>query len=104
MKLTVFNGSPRGKESNTGVLLEHFLNGFIETQGNTYKLAYLIRVRERNNFVEMFQQAEQALLGFQRPHHQEPHPVHEKGGGRIHKEIDRQEEPGSNTCRSHQTG
>jgi len=39
MKLTVFNGSPRGEESNTGTLLEHFLNGFVETQGNTYELA-----------------------------------------------------------------
>jgi hypothetical protein len=64
MKLAIFNGSPRGKESNTGTLLEYFLNGFVETQGNTYELAYLIRVRERNKFVEMFRQAEQVLLAF----------------------------------------
>src|SRR4030042_5392038 len=64
MKLTVFNGSPRGKESNTGILLEHFLNGFIETQGNTYEIAYLIRGRERNKFVEMFRQAQQVILAF----------------------------------------
>ena len=31
MKLTVFNGSPRGKKSNTTILLEHFLKGFMET-------------------------------------------------------------------------
>lgn len=64
MKLTVFNGSPRGKESNTGTLLDHFLNGFVETQGNTYELAYLIHVRERNKFAEMFREAEQVLLAF----------------------------------------
>ena len=29
MRLTVFNGSPRGKGSNTKVLLEHFTNGFM---------------------------------------------------------------------------
>jgi len=64
MKLTVFNGSPRGKESNTGTLLEHFLKGFIETQGNIYELAYLIRVKERNKFVELFREAEQVLVVF----------------------------------------
>lgn len=64
MKLTVFNGSPRGKESNTRTLLEHFLNGFVETQGNIYELAYLIRVKERNKFVEMFREAEQVLVAF----------------------------------------
>ncbi len=64
MKLIVFNGSPRGKECNTRVLLENFLNGFMATDGNTYELAYLNRLRDRDNLIKMFQQAEQVLLTF----------------------------------------
>ena len=64
MKLTVFNGSPRGKGSNTKVLLEHFLKGFVTTEGNTYELAYLIRVKESDNFIKLFRDAEQVLLAF----------------------------------------
>lgn len=64
MKLTVFNGSPRGKGSNTKVLLGHFLNGFMTTDGNSYELAYLVRVKEHDNFVNLFQDAEQVLLAF----------------------------------------
>jgi len=45
MRLTVFNGSPRGEESTTTILLKHFLEGFITTDGNTYEIAYLNRVK-----------------------------------------------------------
>jgi len=45
MRLTVFNGSPRGEESTTTILLKHFLNGFITTDGNTYEINYLNRVK-----------------------------------------------------------
>jgi hypothetical protein len=64
MKLTVFNGSPRGKGSNTKVLMEHFTNGFMETGGNTYELAYLVRLKDRESFIKLFQEAEQVLLAF----------------------------------------
>jgi NAD(P)H-dependent FMN reductase len=64
VRLTVFNGSPRGKGSNTKVLLEHFTNGFMTTDGNTYELAYLIRVKDRESFINLFQEAEQVLLAF----------------------------------------
>ena len=64
MKLAVFNGSPRGKDSNTKVLLEHFINGFMKTDGNTYEVAYLIRVKDRGSFINLFQEAEQVLLAF----------------------------------------
>jgi len=64
MKLTVFNGSPRGKGSSTKILLEHFLNGFMTTGGNTHELAYLIRVKDSDNFIKLFQEAEQVLLAF----------------------------------------
>lgn len=64
MKLTVFNGSPRGKGSSTKVLLEHFLHSFMTTGGNTYELVYLNRVRDRDKFVNLFQEAEHVLLAF----------------------------------------
>ena len=64
MKLTVFNGSPRGKSSNTKILLEHFINGFMTTDGNTYEMVYLNRVKDRDNFIKLFQEAEQVLLAF----------------------------------------
>jgi len=64
MKLTVFNGSPRAKGSNTKVFLEHFINGFVETEGNTYELAYLVHVKESGNFVRLFREAQTVLLAF----------------------------------------
>ncbi len=64
MRLTVFNGSPRGTGSNTKVYLEHFLSGFTEAEGNTYELAYLNRVKRQDEFVKMFREAEQVLLAF----------------------------------------
>ena len=64
MRLTVFNGSPRGKGSSTKILLEHFLNGFMTTNGNSYKMVYLNRVRDSDRFIKLFQEAEQVLLAF----------------------------------------
>ncbi|MCD6375041.1 MAG: NAD(P)H-dependent oxidoreductase [Caldisericaceae bacterium] len=64
MRLTVFNGSPRGEGSNTKILLEHFINGFMTTEGNIYELAYLSRVKESDNFVKLFREAEHVLLAF----------------------------------------
>ena len=62
MKLTVFNGSPRGKTGNTKLYLEQFLEGFAETEGNTHELAYLNRVKNQDAFVKLFAEAEVVLL------------------------------------------
>jgi len=62
MKLTIFNGSPRGVNSNTKILLEHFINGFTETEGNSYELSYLVRIKEGEQFVTLFQEAEHILV------------------------------------------
>jgi hypothetical protein len=64
VKLTVFNGSPRGKGSNAKVILEHFTNGFMATDGNSCELAYLVRVKDRESFIKLFQEAEHVLLAF----------------------------------------
>jgi len=64
MKLTVLNGSPRGKASNTTTLLSHFLRGFNKTKGNRYEELYLIRERKLSTCVEAFQDAEAVILAF----------------------------------------
>jgi NAD(P)H-dependent FMN reductase len=64
LKLTVFNGSPRGKTGNTKLYVEQFLDGFAETAGNTHELAYLNHVKNQDVFVKMFAEAEAVLLAF----------------------------------------
>lgn len=64
MKLAVFNGSPRGRRSNTRILLEHFLKGFSETEGNKNEVYYLNRVKEEDQFKQAFSEAEYVLLAF----------------------------------------
>lgn len=63
MKLTVFNGSPRGKKSNTTLLLEHVLKGFMETEGNSYELEYIVN-KDVEELVEMFRNASDIILAF----------------------------------------
>ena len=63
MKLTVFNGSPRGKKSNTTLLLEHVLKGFMETEGNSYELEYIVN-KDVEELVEMFRKASDIILAF----------------------------------------
>jgi hypothetical protein len=43
MRLTIFNGSPRGQASNSKILLEQFMKGFQENNENSYEIAYLNR-------------------------------------------------------------
>jgi NAD(P)H-dependent FMN reductase len=62
MKLTVFVGSPRGKKSNTHVLMGYFLEGFKTTPENSYEIFYLNRLKETERFVDAFAEAEHVLL------------------------------------------
>lgn len=64
MRLIIFNGSPRGKESNTRILMDHFSRGFLETDDNTVEIAYLNHVRETDQHLELFQQADRVILAF----------------------------------------
>ena len=64
MRLTVFNGSPRGVHSNTSFLLDAFVEGFVSTRGNTIDLAYLIRRGQSGESVRLFSEAEHVLLAF----------------------------------------
>ena len=62
MKLVIFNGSPRGKKSNTQGLLDHLIDGFEATPGNSHELFYLNRVKQTDRFVQAFAEAEVVLL------------------------------------------
>ncbi len=64
MKLAVFNGSPRGKDSNTKVLLTNFINGFMSIDGNSYKLLYLVHSKEQGRDIEFFRGCDLAIIAF----------------------------------------
>lgn len=63
MKLTVFNGSPRGRKSNTAILLEHLLKGFMEIEDNSYELEYIVN-NDEGKLIGMFKDANNVILAF----------------------------------------
>jgi hypothetical protein len=64
MKLAVFNGSPRGKSSNTAILLQHFLDGFHQTEGHSHTLSYLNRISETDRHLAEFSDADTCMIAF----------------------------------------
>ncbi len=62
MHLTVFNGSPRGRKSNSKIIMDEFLRGFESTRGNNYDLYYLNRLKDTDRFVQAFGEAETVVL------------------------------------------
>ena len=63
-KLTVFNGSPRGKRGNTPTLLKHLMDGFTSIVGNTAEIYHLQQIKKKTEFTSHFQNAECVLIGF----------------------------------------
>jgi len=64
MKLTVYNGSPRAKKSKTDILLGHFIQGFMENNGNTCETRYIIQLRGKSQLRDIFQKSENAIIAF----------------------------------------
>lgn len=65
MQLTFINASPRGTKSNTGILMEHFIRGFLETEGNTCDVEYLVKYRNNlKSLTEKFSEALNVIIGF----------------------------------------
>jgi len=65
MQLSIINGSPRGASGNSEKLLEHFIKGFLETEGNSVEVAHSIKDRpgfEREK--DMFLKSERLLIAF----------------------------------------
>lgn len=59
-RLTLFNGSPRGRRGNTPILLDQFAKGF----GGETETHHLIQVKQTEQFVQAFAKAECAWIGF----------------------------------------
>ncbi len=65
MRLSIINGSPRGASGNTEKLLEYFIKGFLETEGNSVETVNSIKGRpEFTKEREMFLDAERLLIAF----------------------------------------
>lgn len=64
MKISIFNGSPRLKTSNTNILLEKFCAGFMETPGNCFELAYLASDSDAAVGKKLFKDAEAVIIAF----------------------------------------
>jgi multimeric flavodoxin WrbA len=59
-KLTLFNGSPRGRKGNTPIFLREIAAGF----GGPAEMHHLVRMKETDVMVQAFAEAECAILGF----------------------------------------
>ena len=64
MRLTVFNGSPKGMGSNTKILLDHFLNGFTAGGNHSHEVVYLSRGKNSELPLKKFGEAQTVLLAF----------------------------------------
>jgi multimeric flavodoxin WrbA len=64
MKLTIFNGSPRHKKSNTDVFLGHFINGFTERDENSVEVHHIYPKFNLDELRSAFKNAEIVLLAF----------------------------------------
>jgi len=63
-RLTLFNGSPRGRKGNTPLLFEKFLDGFHAVPAHTSEVYHLNRQHDLPLFTQAFADAECVLLGF----------------------------------------
>jgi multimeric flavodoxin WrbA len=59
-RLTLFNGSPRGRRGNTPIFLNEFARGF----GGPAEMHHLIQVKQTERFVQAYAEAECAWIGF----------------------------------------
>lgn len=64
MRLTVFNGSPRGTGSNTKILMDSFAKGFLANGENEIKTVYLNRTKELDEQIRLFKDADHVILAF----------------------------------------
>lgn len=64
MKLTIFNGSPRGKKSNTSALINPFVQGFTKNNDHTVEISYLVQTARVAEQVALFGDAERVLIAF----------------------------------------
>lgn len=64
MKLTVFNGSPRGKNSNSSVIIKWLEEGIRSREGCTLDVYYLNRAEAHQDYAEIFGSSDGIILVF----------------------------------------
>jgi NAD(P)H-dependent FMN reductase len=64
MKLTIFNGSPRNKKSNSKILMEHFLGGYGKVSTDVVPIYYLANTSKIDEHRGAFHVAETVILIF----------------------------------------
>jgi hypothetical protein len=64
MKLLIINGSPRGKRSNSRLLLEQFLAGYHSVEMEDVPVIHLAGKNKREQYEKQFIEAEMVLLIF----------------------------------------
>jgi FMN-dependent NADH-azoreductase len=64
MRLMLCNGSPRGKGSNTTILLKHFIDGFTAAKGNSVEYAYLNNVKSHAAAAAQCSEADAVIIAF----------------------------------------
>lgn len=64
MNLAIFNGSPRGNNSNTKILLTHFQKGFESEGGKVTSINFLIQEKHLEEQVHHFKESKFIFLAF----------------------------------------
>ena len=62
MKLTIYNGSPRKKNSNTDKLLSYLIKGFCSIEGNSATIHYIADKKDRDRQIEDFTNEELIII------------------------------------------
>lgn len=64
MKLSVFNGSPRGKNSNSSKIVGWLGEGILREAEASFDVYYLNRVREHDDYARILADSEESILIF----------------------------------------
>ncbi len=64
MKLAIFNGSPRNRNSNSKLLTDHFLMGFASVRKDEVPVCFLANVRQMSKHLEIWREADTVILIF----------------------------------------
>ncbi len=64
MPLTIFNGSPRSKKSNSKLLIEQFIAGYQSIQDESVNIHYLAVTAESDQHLKAFTESENCLIVF----------------------------------------
>ncbi|HOK44026.1 MAG TPA: hypothetical protein PLD49_10240 [Thermoclostridium caenicola] len=64
MKLTIFNGSPRGENSNTSIIIKWLEEGILSREGCSLEIFRLNRTEEHDNYAARFGASDGIILVF----------------------------------------